>query len=423
MFNFLHAADFHLDSPLRGLNRYEGAPVGAIRGATRRALENLVALAIRESVRFVLIAGDVYDGDWEDVSTGLFFVRQLARLKEKRIPVYLIAGNHDAASEIARELPYPDNVHVFPSDEAGTHVVEDIRVAIHGQSYAKRDEKRNLAAKYPLALPGYFNIGILHSGLEGRDGHERYAPCDPEELVNRGYDYWALGHVHQRESVNEDRWPRIEFPGNIQGRHIREMDAKGCLVVRVGTDRTAKPVFHPLDVFRWAKLTIDCTNMADRDAILNRAADEFDAAIQHSEGRPLAVRVELTGATALHDGLLADAEGLSSALRGRAFEQGDRLWIEKVHVQTSRSMEDQPDDTLGEDALSELEAVIADWHADRTKVEAVLAEGDVAALAGKLPSELQRGDNPLPLTTGDEAWLDRVRAILFQAAIRREPRP
>jgi exonuclease SbcD len=364
----------------------------------------------------------VYDGDWEDVSTGLFFVRQLARLKEKGIPVYLIAGNHDAASEIARELPYPNNVHVFPSDEADTFIVDDIRVAIHGQSYAKRDEKRNLAAKYPPALPGYFNIGMLHSSLEGREGHERYAPCVLEELTNRGYDYWALGHVHQRESVNEDRWPRIEFPGNIQGRHIREMDAKGCLVVRVGTDRSAKPVFQPLDVFRWAKLTVDCTNMADRDAILNRAADAFDSAIQLSEGRPLAVRVELTGATALHDDLLGDAEGFASALRGRAFEQGDRLWIEKIRVQTSRPLEDQRDDTLGEDALSELEAVIADWRADRTKVETVLAEGDLAALASKLPPELQRGDNPLPLTTGDVAWLDRVRAILFQAAIRKEVR-
>ena len=422
MLNFLHAADLHLDSPLRGLNRYEGAPVDAIRGASRRALENLVDLAIRESVRFVLIAGDVYDGDWEDVNTGLFFVRQMARLKEKRIAVYLISGNHDAASEIARDLPYPDNVHVFASEEASTIVIDDLRVAIHGQSYAKREEKRNLAAKYPQALAGHFNIGMLHSGLEGREGHERYAPCTLEELLNRGYDYWALGHVHQRESVNEDRWPRVEFPGNIQGRHVRELDAKGCLIVRVGDDRVARPEFHPLDVFRWTKLKVDCTPLEDRDAILQRVAEEFDSAVQQSENRPLAVRVELSGVTALHDDLLADSAGLTSAVHGRAFEHGERLWLEKIGIYTSRPLLDQPDDTLGEDALSEMEAVITDWRADRTKLASVLAEGDVAALASKLPAELQRGENALPLASGDAAWLDRVQAILFHAATQKEVR-
>ncbi|MSR56027.1 MAG: DNA repair exonuclease [Gemmataceae bacterium] len=422
MFKFLHAADLHLDSPLRGLNRYEGAPVEAIRGATRRALENLVELAIRDSVRFVLIAGDVYDGDWEDVNTGLFFVRQMARLKDKRIPVYLISGNHDAASEIARDLPYPDNVHVFPYEAASTKILDDFRVAIHGQSYARRDDKRNLANQYPLAIPGHFNVAMLHTALEGRDGHENYAPCTLEELVNRGYDYWALGHVHQREAVNGGRWPRVEFAGNIQGRHIRELDAKGCLIVRVGEDRVARPEFHPLDVFRWTKLKVDCTHLEDREAILRRVAEEFDSAVQQSENRPLAVRVELSGVTTLHDELLADAEGFTSAVRGRAFEHGDRLWLEKIGIYTSRPLLDQPDDTLGEDALSEMEAVITDWRADRTKLAAVLAEGDVAALAGKLPAELLRGDNALPLATGDAAWLDRVQAILFHAATQKEVR-
>src|SRR5215469_4243331 len=97
MFKFIHAADIHLDSPLRGLERYEGAPVSQIRQATRRALENLVQLALEEKVSFVLIAGDLYDGDWKDYNTGLFFVSQMARLRDARIPAVLIAGNHDAA--------------------------------------------------------------------------------------------------------------------------------------------------------------------------------------------------------------------------------------------------------------------------------------------------------------------------------------
>src|SRR6188768_3573662 len=107
---FLHAADIHLDSPLHGLERYEGAPMAQIRASTRRSLEKLVELALREKVAFVLIAGDLYDGDWRDYNTGLFLTAQLGRLREAGIPVYIVSGNHDAASQLTKHLRPPDNV-------------------------------------------------------------------------------------------------------------------------------------------------------------------------------------------------------------------------------------------------------------------------------------------------------------------------
>src|SRR5688572_17676287 len=97
---FVHAADLHIDSPLRGLERYEGAPVDVVRGATRRALENLVDLCVSEGAAFLLLAGDMFDGDWRDYGTGLYFVSQMVRLRQAQIPVYLVRGNHDAASQV-----------------------------------------------------------------------------------------------------------------------------------------------------------------------------------------------------------------------------------------------------------------------------------------------------------------------------------
>lgn len=81
-FSIVHAADLHLDSPLVGLERYDGAPVAELRAATRRALENLVQLCLAEDAKLLLLAGDLYDGDWRDYSTGLFFAAQMARLRE-----------------------------------------------------------------------------------------------------------------------------------------------------------------------------------------------------------------------------------------------------------------------------------------------------------------------------------------------------
>ena len=110
---FLHAADLHLDSPLRGLDRYEGAPVDDVRGATRRAFENLIATALRERVDLVVIGGDLYDGDWPDHNTGLFFVKGVTQLAEEGIPVVIVRGNHDAASKLTKSLRLPRNVHLL----------------------------------------------------------------------------------------------------------------------------------------------------------------------------------------------------------------------------------------------------------------------------------------------------------------------
>ena len=172
MFSFIHAADPHLDSPLQGLESHEGAPVALIRGATRRAMENLVQLAIDEQIDFLVIAGDVYDGDWKDYNTGLFFRGQMARLASKGIPVYLIAGNHDAASVISKKLGLPENVHVFSTRAAESKEVAEIPAVIHGRGFPNRAVPENLAKDYPPAVPGKFNLGLLHTSLTGKPGHD-----------------------------------------------------------------------------------------------------------------------------------------------------------------------------------------------------------------------------------------------------------
>jgi exonuclease SbcD len=189
MFRFIHAADPHIDSPLQGLEAHDGAPVDILRGATRRAFDNLIKLAIDESVEFLVIAGDVYDGDWKDYSTGLFFRRQMVRLFDKGIPVYLIAGNHDAASVISKKLSLPANVHVFSTRTTDSMEVAGSPVVIHGRGFPNRAVPENLVLDYPPALPGLFNLGLLHTSLTGRPGHDTYAPCSESELRDKGYGY------------------------------------------------------------------------------------------------------------------------------------------------------------------------------------------------------------------------------------------
>ena len=186
----------------------------------------LVGLAIEEQVDFLIFAGDLYDGDWRDYNTGLFFAKQMGRLKKKGIPVYLLHGNHDAESQITRRLELPDNVHVFGTRKPETFALDELKVALHGQSFRQRDITENLVPDYPAPVSGAFNIGVLHTGLGGMGGHENYAPCAMEDLINKGYNYWALGHVHKASVLHKK--PHVVFPGNLQGRHARETGAKGA---------------------------------------------------------------------------------------------------------------------------------------------------------------------------------------------------
>ena len=212
---FIHAADIHLDSALHGLERYEGAPVDEIRSATRRAFDNLVDLAIDEEVQFVLLVGDLYDGDWKDYNTGLYFVDRMHRLREAGIRVFVVAGNHDAASQITKHLRLPENVTLFSTKHPEQAVLDDLDVAIYGQGFATRAVTDDISQAYPQGDPQLFNIGLLHTCLDGKPGHEPYAPCTIDGLRSKGYQYWALGHVHKREVISEEPW--IVFPGNIQG--------------------------------------------------------------------------------------------------------------------------------------------------------------------------------------------------------------
>ena len=107
---FIHAADLHLDSPLRGLERYEGAPVNDMREATRCSLINIIDLALEREVDFVLIVGDVFDGDLLDFNAGLFFANQLRRLADANIRAFIVRGNHDAMSKISKAVPLPKKI-------------------------------------------------------------------------------------------------------------------------------------------------------------------------------------------------------------------------------------------------------------------------------------------------------------------------
>lgn len=413
----LHAADLHIDSPLGGLTAYEGAPVDEIRGSTRRAAENLITAAIDHEVDLVVLAGDIFDGDWPDYSTGLFWNEQLGKLHDVDIPVVTVAGNHDAQSQISRNLHLPPNVTQLSTSSPQTVVFDDLEVEVIGQGYASRDVTADLTEAYPSGDSRLFSIGLLHTSLTGRPGHANYAPSSVEALRSKGYDYWALGHVHTREEVHDDPW--IIFPGNTQGRHARETGPKGATLLTVDSSQVTGVEHLELDDVRWAICEIDGFELATADDARTAIRQRLAEIASEADGRLAAVRVEITGASEAHEELWADYHGFQAEVRSIANATG-HLWVEKVKLRTSRPLDlasARADDAVGilatridalrtdPNALAEYESVFDDLS---KKLEA-----DARTTDGS-PVDPTRIGTPEHLAEQLDAALERVVALLAE---------
>jgi len=407
---FIHAADLHLDSPLAGLRERAQEKARHLADASRRAFEGLVAYATREDIDFVVIAGDIFDGDCADYKSALFLNEQLALLGRAGIPVVMIRGNHDAANSMSKGLTRPAGVREFMARRAESFPIEAHGVVVHGQSFLTKAVADNMVLGYPEPVPGMFNIGLLHSSVDGRPGHSPYAPCSIQDLRNKGYDYWALGHVHTFGELCEE--PRVVFPGNLQGRHVNECGPKGFVTVTVEGHRVAKIEHIPMDVVRWARLAVDVSGSSAIGDICAPVSAALEREIERAEGRTLAVRLELIGACAAHHALAGDPSRLLAECTSVASQCGPDVWIEKVVVKTTVA----PDSPV-KDGSETIARLIEHIRSDPAEVETLLAP--VMSGLDRLPAEVRRvaelegsGDNVQArlLAAAEAAVLHRLSA-------------
>ncbi len=362
----------------------------------------MVDLAIEQAVQFVLIAGDLYDGNWKNFQTGMFFVKQATRLRAAGIPLFLIAGNHDAANKMTRSLPLPENVTLFSADAPQTVMLDEVDVAIHGQSFATAEVLNDLSLAYPAAVRGCWNIGLLHTSADGREDHDSYAPCSIDGLKLKGYDYWALGHIHKREVLCQQ--PLIAFSGNIQGRHIRETGPKGCFVVTVHSDRRLEAIFHPLDVMRWEVAMVDLQHLSHIDEIPGRVSNELEQLFCQAAGRPLAIRIELQGATRVHRELQAELDHWVHQFRSLALDVGQgQIWIEKVKLRTTDPLRMGPARPADDAAIGELTELFKEVRNNPPLLDDIGFDFD--SVIKKLPPELKLR---FGMGTHNEAWMTEV---------------
>ncbi|WP_341778540.1 metallophosphoesterase family protein [Levilactobacillus sp. HBUAS70063] len=257
---FIHAADLHLDSPFLGLRHLPASLLAQVRQSTFDAATVIFDRAIDEHVDFVLLAGDLFDRAEQSVAAQAYLFQQFTRLQDAQIPVLISFGNHDYLADQHQTVAYPDNVTVFGA-EVSTQTLtlaSGETVAVSGFSYPQRWVATDQTPGFPEHAATDWHIGLLHGAVSTGGAADHYAPFTVAELLAKRYDYWALGHIHQRQLLNEQ--PPILYAGNPQGRAITEAGDRGAYLVTSEAGQLV-PHFFKTAVIGWAapNLTVTTT--------------------------------------------------------------------------------------------------------------------------------------------------------------------
>ncbi len=409
-FRFVHAADVHLDSPLRSLALRNADLGGLIGNATRRAFTRIVDLCLRERVDALVLSGDLYDNDQTSMKTARFLAAEVRRLHEAGVRTFVIRGNHDAIATITRELTLPDSVVVF-DDKGGVVEVEGAaggpRVAVHGLSFSKPHAPTSLLPRYRPPVDGAVNIGLMHTSLGGSPDHDAYAPCSVADLHGSGIRYWALGHVHRRSVIRGDAV--VVMPGIPQGRDVGEAGPKTVTLVTISDDGAIELAEELTSTAEFAVVHVPVGACEDWRAVVVAITEALASEKGRAASEHLVARLRLTGSSPLAWRLTRDSDLLRAEAEDCAARVGS-CWVDKVVVDcVPGPVARGPGAGIG--PLAELrhlmEARVVASPAFRTAAREVVEE-----IVGSLPPECRRRFG------ADEAAADAVLSDLSDEGVR-----
>jgi exonuclease SbcD len=381
-YRFVHTADIHLDSPLRSLALRNPDLAELVGNATRQAFAAIIELCLDEQVDALVIAGDLYDGDQTSMKTAGFLGAQLRKLHQAGISVFTIRGNHDALSRITKELSFPDSVKVFGGRAEAIAIRGDngLDVAFHGLSFSSPHAPESLLPKFKAPVDGAVNIGLMHTSLAGAAGHDLYAPCNVLDLQGAGFDYWALGHVHQRH-VHAGRRAVI-MPGMPQGRDINEAGEKTVTLVTIHDDRTVTHEERLTSIAQFERVAVDLDGVEDWRQMVGVIGAALEAARSRTASAHLVARLSITGATPLAWQIRRDRDLLKTEAGDRASMLG-KTWVEKIELDIAPPSAARAEQ--GADPIAELGELIA-----RQVIGSPGFKAEVRAMVEELQNQLPR---------------------------------
>lgn len=416
---FVHTADLHLDTPFKGISNLQPDLSKRLREATFKSFANIIDLCIQQKVDFLLIAGDIFDNVIRSLAAQLRFVKELSRLSNQGIHTYFICGNHDPLNSWLDSHNFPENVHRLGATEVVTITYEKANrplVDIYGISYLDKAINENLAINYNLkSNSAPISIALLHGTIGSAGPHENYAPFKLEDVINKNFDYWALGHIHKRQLIHESR-PTILYPGNPQGRDFGETGTKGCYLVQINAGNTPQIEFIPRQLIRFEEVEVDVSEENKIDRLADRIEESKRSIDDHDENASYLLRITLRGRTPLHSRLSepGEIEQLLNNFNEGKLNQLNFTWIDQIKLNT------QPDIDVEQlkkraDFPAEVVKKFAEYEGNSEQLQKLIQNFDqdfVSNLAKRELRELSELDR--------EEILESAKWILIDRLVREE---
>ena len=407
---FIHAADFHLDAPFKGVDATDDRVRRTLVESTYRALDAVVDACIDRGVDFLVIAGDAYNSRDKSVRAQFAFQRAMQRLAEADIPVYLTWGNHDPADGWSAGITLPQSVHVFSAREVERVVFdrEGVTCAIYGRSFRKAAETENLARTFVRDPGDRLAIGLLHANVGGQRDYDDYAPCSADDLKAARMDYWALGHIHKPEVLFAGS-VTAAYAGCTQGLDPTQTGGRGCWEVTLD-EGGAQLAFVPTAEVVWDAATVDVGDVDCIEDVHGLLIDVCEATSRGAGDRPAVLRIDLTGRSEVHaeltrPGVLHD---LVEEVRADAMGGEPWVWVDRVRDHTRPAIDlDVLRDS--EEFAGDLVRLTDDLLADPDAAAQLVAEL-VGPLLDKAGADVAAPDSVAVLEAARSLALDRLLA-------------
>jgi exonuclease SbcD len=372
---FIHAADLHLDSPFKGLQHLPKLVRDRIMKSTFVAYEKMIQFALDQKVDFVLIAGDVYDHSTRSLQAQLQFKQGLERLDSAQISCFVVHGNHDPLDGFKIPLEWPASAHFFSSEEVSRipFMKENQEVAsIYGISYATSRTTDNLAKLFERTSDS-FSIALLHTNCDSSSEHENYAPSTKKDLLDSDFDYWALGHIHTRKILHHD--PLMVYPGNSQGRHIKEQGEKGFYLVEVDQYNNTTLSFQAIQDVIWMERKIDLTELTQLEEVIQLMEDTREHLRSSIPRTPIILRLKAVGQTSLAEVLIQSdvQDTLIEHWHSKEGHRKDFIWLESFHFQGEPSY-DRNELKEGQGIFTDIINLADSWRDDKEEKGGIVEE-------------------------------------------------
>ncbi|MEW8970029.1 MAG: DNA repair exonuclease [Mesobacillus sp.] len=326
---FIHTADLHLDSPMVGLRHLPKAIFHRLQESTFTALKNITNTAIEHEVDFVVMAGDLFDGEDRSIRAQAVLRNEMEKLAAKGIKVYAIHGNHDHLGVKSVALNYPDNVHFFSDqvEKVDFRKADGTLVHLYGFSYPERHVMERWIERYQKIDGADFHVGLLHGHFEGVSDHGKYAPFRLSDLIEKDYDYWALGHIHKKELLSQQ--PYVVYPGNPQGRNRKEIGEKGAYIVHLTEAGSEASFFETADVI-WDETVIDAQDSLSFNALYENCLNIIDG--RRREGKGVLLDIRIKGLNSSHTDVIEKITSgeLLELLQEAEKEEESFVWVHRL---------------------------------------------------------------------------------------------